>query len=212
MFLLLVILASLAVSISIPVVARPNAFVSIHIQSPEVRTNVKKVQQEMVAKDRNLKSTMVSVNTLHITLMVLRLSSEEEERRALKILCNVTSAISMYLIKPVKIMAQGIGTFGNHIIFAEIVENKLLADIASKIQCMLKSGGFPSTDLRRFIAHLSIAKVHSNSEVDFIPPYSYSSLKETYFGMDFISKFELLSINKPKDMSGYYYSFGYCQL
>jgi len=208
----LIILTSLAVSNSVPVVTRPNAFVSIHIRSPEIRANVQKFQQEMVGRDRNLKSTMVSVNTLHITLMVLKLTSEEDEKRALKNLCNVTKGISTSLAKPVKIVVQGIGTFSSQIVFAEITEKKLLTDIASKIQSHLKCGGFPSTDSRRFRAHLSLAKVHSGSEVHYIPLYSYSHLQDTYFGTDLIAGFELLSMSKQKDSSGYYYSFGSCML
>ena len=60
---------------------RPNAFVSIRVSSPDVRAGIEKIQQEMVGKDRRLQSAMVSLDKLHLTLMVLRLESKEEEER-----------------------------------------------------------------------------------------------------------------------------------
>ena len=59
----------------------PNAFVSIRIPSAEIRDKLGKIQRAMVAYDKTLQSTLVSLDKLHLTLFVLRLDSEEERVR-----------------------------------------------------------------------------------------------------------------------------------
>ena len=59
----------------------PNAFVSIRIPSAEIRTKLGEIQQAMVAHDKTLQSTLVSLDRLHLTLFVLRLDSEEDTKR-----------------------------------------------------------------------------------------------------------------------------------
>ena len=69
---------------------KPNAFVSIRISSPEIKANMERVQQEMQHRDRRLRSTMVSLDKLHLTLMVLRLDNSEEEKRYVYIIIHST--------------------------------------------------------------------------------------------------------------------------
>ena len=59
----------------------PNAFVSIRIPSAEIRDKLGEIQRAMVAYDKTLQSTLVSLDRLHLTLFVLRLDSEEEIKR-----------------------------------------------------------------------------------------------------------------------------------
>lgn len=54
---------------------------AIRINSSLVRENIEKVQQEMVKRDQRLEPLMVSLDKLHFTLMVMRLSTTEEEER-----------------------------------------------------------------------------------------------------------------------------------
>ena len=59
----------------------PNAFVSIRIPSAEIRDKLGEIQRAMVAYDKTLQSTLVSLDKLHLTLIILRLDSEEERVR-----------------------------------------------------------------------------------------------------------------------------------
>lgn len=60
---------------------KPNAFVAIRITSP-IGHKVKQVQDEMVRADRSLQSTMMPVEKLHVSLMVMKLATHEEEERS----------------------------------------------------------------------------------------------------------------------------------
>ena len=59
---------------------RPNAFVSVRVGSPTIRSNLQMVQDAMVGKEREVKNVLTSLNKLHITLSVVHLEDEEVER------------------------------------------------------------------------------------------------------------------------------------
>lgn len=65
----------------------PNAFVSVRIPSLKIRDKVKEVQHAMLLSDKKLKSALVPLEKLHLTLMVLRLEGEEEVER---LVCSET--------------------------------------------------------------------------------------------------------------------------
>ena len=56
----------------------PNAFVAVRIRSSAVREKLEHVQQEMVNADRRMNRLVVSLDKLHITLMVTRLDTQEQ--------------------------------------------------------------------------------------------------------------------------------------
>ena len=60
---------------------KPNAFVSIRIPSVEIRRKLQEVQDGMLARERRMKSNLVPLEKLHITLMVLRLEEGEAIER-----------------------------------------------------------------------------------------------------------------------------------
>ena len=59
----------------------PNAFVSVRIPSAEIRGKMKEIQDAMLEKEKKVKSTFVSLNKLHITLMVLKVDGNETLHR-----------------------------------------------------------------------------------------------------------------------------------
>ena len=65
----------------VPKKPSPNAFVSLRIGSPSIRSGLEEVQRSMVEKDRAVKGVLTSLNKLHVTLSVIRLENKEEEQR-----------------------------------------------------------------------------------------------------------------------------------
>ena len=55
-----------------------DAFVAIRISSPQIRSSLERIQNSMTAVESRLGAAMVSLDKLHLTLMVLRLGEEEE--------------------------------------------------------------------------------------------------------------------------------------
>lgn len=194
----------------------PNAFVSIRINSPIIKENMKKVQQEMVVRDSRLKPLMVSLDKLHLTLMVMQLKNKEEEERAKHILCEVTNDVTKKFsldMDPMDIVVAEIGNFSNSVVFAKIVDGatkQKLVDIADVVRTKFGQEGLPTTDSRPFQPHLTIAKTSRSSRLRSIPSSSYADLRDTHFGDEKASGLELLSMSEPVDEQGYYHSFQKC--
>ncbi len=68
---------------------KPNAFVSIRVPSPLIKEQLQACQDEMVRVYPSLRCSMVSLEKLHLTLMVLKLGSREDEEKCVHA-CNVT--------------------------------------------------------------------------------------------------------------------------
>ena len=65
----------------VPKKPSPNAFVSLRISSPSIRSRLEEVQRSMVEKDRAVKGVLTSLDKLHVTLGIIRLENKEEEQR-----------------------------------------------------------------------------------------------------------------------------------
>ena len=57
---------------------KPNSFLSVCITSDEIKKNISLVQKEMVKQMPQMKELLQDIEMLHITLMVLKLKSDEE--------------------------------------------------------------------------------------------------------------------------------------
>ena len=56
----------------------PDAFVAVRISSPSIRGSLELIQESLVEKNKKLKHTLVSLDKLHITMMVIKLGTDEE--------------------------------------------------------------------------------------------------------------------------------------
>lgn len=59
----------------------PNAFVSLRVSSPSIHKGLQAVQEKMVGKDEAVRSTLTSLDKLHITLSVIRLENDDDQER-----------------------------------------------------------------------------------------------------------------------------------
>ena len=58
----------------------PNAFIAVRIPCKNIHSSLDTVQKEMVRKEQTLRYTLTSLDKLHITLSVVRLEKQDEER------------------------------------------------------------------------------------------------------------------------------------
>ena len=61
-----------------PTRPKPNSFVAVQISSPVIRERLKEVQDAIVKHDKQLTKVLTSLQKLHITLMVIRMDTDEE--------------------------------------------------------------------------------------------------------------------------------------
>jgi len=57
---------------------KPNSFLSVRITSNEIKRNITLVQKEMVKQMPQMAELLQDITKLHITLMVLKLKSDDE--------------------------------------------------------------------------------------------------------------------------------------
>ncbi|GIX69182.1 hypothetical protein CEXT_636841 [Caerostris extrusa] len=143
---------------------RPNYFVAVQVSDPEIHARVQKIQHHIVNKNKHLDDCMISIPTLHITLMVMNISDSEVHERALKALQNVYEEQNDIMCKnPLTLNFCGVENFGNRVLYAKLKKN----DSFERLHCLAESVHKQfadlqifSTDSRNFNPHLTIAKIN----------------------------------------------------
>lgn len=193
----------------------PNYFVAIQITNPEITERIDDVQRCMCNSNKDLKSAMITLSTLHLTLRVSCLENQEHINRMIQALDQCIERFNkedgdndMILLD-----VNDIGHFHNSVVFAKVQEDGCLSKIVklSEIleQCC-QENDVPPSDGKGFTPHITIAKLSKVSfqvkkKVKKIEPSSYAEFQHYHFGKQLVTNLQLCSMNKPKDKAGYYH-------
>ncbi|KAF4796265.1 A-kinase anchor protein 7 isoform X3 [Turdus rufiventris] len=113
---------------------QPNYFISLPITNPKITGSIQAVQDAIIQKDQRLSKAMVHSGSLHVTMLVMHLSSEEEIPIAVGALSDSKIFVDDLLKgKRVDLSFQGIDHFRNQVGFVNLAENDhttLLKEIA----------------------------------------------------------------------------------
>ncbi|RXG60053.1 A-kinase anchor protein 7 isoform gamma [Armadillidium vulgare] len=194
----------------------PNYFVAVQVSNPEIHKAVLNVQKTMLSSNEKISGSLINVSTLHITLFVLHISNEDELHVACSALDHCAAKLSKNLSEdPLCLKFSRVSHFSNKVVFAQLIEDndykKFLA-ATEEIREQFLDMGVLLTDDRGFNPHLTIAKLSKlaktkeNIHIRKIEPESYASERRKYFGEQYVTGLQLLSMNKPKDEKGYYYT------
>ncbi|XP_021928418.1 A-kinase anchor protein 7-like isoform X2 [Zootermopsis nevadensis] len=191
---------------------RSNYFVGIQVSNPEIHRMVKIVQEAILSKQPALRTAVVPIPTLHITLAVAHLPDMEHISRAAEVVENCGSIHRGFFSKPASLHFSGLKTFGNKVLFASIQQGEALEEVqmmASDLETSFQElTGSPTK--KGFKPHLTILKLSKDFKLrrKGIPKISsslYLDMTDTVFGSQVVQGIQLLSMNKPKDGNGYYY-------
>ncbi|PRD25925.1 UNVERIFIED_CONTAM: A-kinase anchor protein 7 isoform gamma [Trichonephila clavipes] len=190
----------------------PNYFVAVQISSPIIHQTIKNIQSHIVNQNVHFNDAMISVLTLHITLMVMNIEDEETHERAMKALQNVYMEQNDAMCKnPLKLEFCGLGHFNNRVLYAKIKEDesfKRFCDLAECVRKHFADVEIFSTDKRKFNPHLTIAKLNFSKwrqrALKKIEPSLYNIFIDDFIGIETIQGIQLLSMTVPKDDAGYY--------
>ncbi|XP_041483679.1 uncharacterized protein LOC121430477 [Lytechinus variegatus] len=193
----------------------PNYFVAIQVCSPEIHQALHNVQQTVMAGDEKLKDAMVPIPTLHLTIMVMHLATDEDVERAKLALMECHRLLGPEITrKKLNIWFHGLGHFNNQVMFAKIKDIDGILDtlynVAETVENCYRRHGIHSTGERGFKPHLTVMKLSRapslrKKGVRRIKSELYRAHSATLFGNQPVSGFQLCSINKPKSEDGYYY-------
>ncbi|KAL9862879.1 A-kinase anchoring protein 7 isoform 1-T1 [Geothlypis trichas] len=192
---------------------QPNYFISLPITNPKITGSIQAVQDAIVQKDQRLSKAMVRSGSLHVTMLVMHLSSEEEISIAVGALSDSKVFVDDLLKgKRVDLSFQGIDHFRNQVGFVNLAENDhtaLLKEIAETMKKIFQEKGIMTGEERAFKPHLTFMKLSKSTElrkqVKKIDPSLYEDFKNHYFGDEILHRFDLCSMLKKKQPNGYYY-------
>ncbi|XP_071118097.1 uncharacterized protein [Haliotis cracherodii] len=198
----------------IPRKPSPNYFVAVQITNPQIHSGLSQVQQEVMAVNHKMREVMIKLPTLHITLMVMNLQTEEDIARASAALSESGSELrERFKTLPVLEVA-GLGTFRNQVVFAKVSPGDALDDLTHIHGCVtnkMADHGVVSTETRGLTPHITIMKMSMakpafrRSVAKKIDLSLYSKFKDMTFGTETVQRLQLCAMLKPKVTSGYYH-------
>ncbi|NWQ73309.1 AKA7G protein, partial [Columbina picui] len=191
----------------------PNYFVAIPVTDDQILDRIEDVQELIFTKEPDLLRALLPVQTMHLTIIVAHLGTEEEVKKAVLALKQSKTKVEAILRgKDLKMTFHGIGQFNNQVMFVKMLEEnqKILSRIAEAVEeCFVEmnldiSG---SKDFRPHLTFLKLSKAPRLKRRGFRKKLSdlYKEYEDSYFGTEVFSQIDLCAMRKKKQESGYYY-------
>ncbi|KAL5469354.1 hypothetical protein EMCRGX_G030604 [Ephydatia muelleri] len=143
----------------------PNAFVSIRVRSPTIRMKMEEVQAAMEEREPLVVGSLVSLEKLHVTMMVVNLHGKEQIQKAQAALREAAVEalqVLRVLDEPLVLQFRGLRCFGERVVYAALKDDeaaKRLSQLADIVTTVFEKNGFQSAGTHRaFSPHLTIAK------------------------------------------------------
>ncbi|NWU67700.1 AKA7G protein, partial [Pterocles burchelli] len=179
----------------------------------QITGSIQAVQHAIIQKDQRLSRAMVHSGSLHVTMLLMHLSNEEEISVAVGALSDSKNFVEDLLKgKTVDLSFQGIDHFKNQVGFVKLAENDhitLLTEIAETLKKIFQEKGILAGEERAFKPHLTFMKLSKSTqlrkEVKKIDSNLYEDFKSHYFGDEILHRLDLCSMLKKKQPNGYYY-------
>uniref|UniRef100_A0A7M4ECJ8 A-kinase anchoring protein 7 n=2 Tax=Crocodylus porosus TaxID=8502 RepID=A0A7M4ECJ8_CROPO len=193
--------------------SQPNYFISLPITNPKIIGGIQALQDIIVQKDHRLSEAMARYSSLHITLLVMHLSSEEEVGLAVGAFLESKDSVEELLQgKQLDLSFQGIGDFKNEVGFVKLAEGDctaMLIEISETMKKIFQEKGILAGENRAFKPHLTFMKLSKSpdlrKQVKKIDPNLYKNFKNHYFGNETLHRLDLCSMLKKKQPNGYYH-------
>ncbi|NXX84014.1 AKA7G protein, partial [Urocolius indicus] len=174
---------------------------------------IEDVQEFIFTKEPDLLRAFIPVQTMHLTIIVVHLGTEEEVKKAVLALKQSKTKVEAILQgKDFNIRFHGIGQFNNQVIYVKMLEEdqKMLSRIAEAVEeCFTEmnldiSG---SKDFKPHLTFLKLSKAPRWKRRNFrrICSDLYKEYEDSYFGTQVFSHIDLCAMHKKKQESGYYY-------
>uniref|UniRef100_A0A131YJX3 A-kinase anchor protein 7 n=1 Tax=Rhipicephalus appendiculatus TaxID=34631 RepID=A0A131YJX3_RHIAP len=193
---------------------RPNYFVAIQVDDVNVHKAAKKVQDHMRSLEPNIERALISIPTLHITLLVLRVNDEDDSlQRAKDSLSRAHQAVKDGLeATPLTLQFEGLDHFRKEVLYVKAIGEDSVSRLEAIAQICREEFEKSNLDLsgnKAFAPHLTLAKLSKQSRrkngIKKIQEEWYAAFKDESFGTQKVNSLQLLSMLKPKDERGYYY-------
>ncbi|KAJ4929248.1 hypothetical protein JOQ06_004859 [Pogonophryne albipinna] len=194
---------------------RPNFFISIPITNTQISSAVTQVQEAVLQQEPRLARTMIPVPTLHITLLVTHLASQEQVDLAATVLAEAEPSLAELLGgRDLVLPFSGIGHFRKEVVFVGLAPGQhrhTLDRLAELLQSRFEEQGLLQEGNRGFEPHLTMMKLSRapklrSQGMKRVDPALYSNYTNKFFGDQTVERVDLCSMLKKKQQDGYYHT------
>ncbi|KAJ7414019.1 hypothetical protein WISP_86750 [Willisornis vidua] len=191
----------------------PNYFVAIPITNDQILDRIEDIQEHILSKEPNLWRAALPIQTMHLTILVAHLGTEEEVKKAVLALKQSKTKVEDVLQgKNFNMTFHGIGQFNNQVFYIKMLEEdqKMLSRIAGAVkECFIEMNLniLRSKDFKPHLTFLKLSKASRLRRRGFRKNCLdlYKEYEDSYFGTEVFSQIDLCAMRKKKQESGYYY-------
>ncbi|KAL2308484.1 hypothetical protein Nmel_001525, partial [Mimus melanotis] len=191
----------------------PNYFVAIPITDDQILDRIEDVQELIFSKEPDLSRALLPVQTMHLTIIVAHLGTEEEVKKAVLALKQSKTKVEDILQgKDLHLTFHGIGEFNNQVLYVKMLEEdqKMLNRIAEAVEERFIEMNLNISGSKDFKPHLTFLKLSKASRLRRrgfrkICTDLYKEYEDSHFGTEVFSRIDLCAMRKKKQESGYYY-------
>ncbi|KYO35270.1 A-kinase anchor protein 7 isoform A [Alligator mississippiensis] len=191
----------------------PNYFVSIPVTNDQILDKIEDVQELIFTKEPALLRALIPVQTMHLTIIVAHLRTEEEVKKAVLALKQSKAKIEAILQgKLLNMTFHGIGQFNNQVVYVKMSEDEqqMLSKIEEIVEECFGEMNLNISGSKDFKPHLTLLKLSKapalrrkgfrkiNSDL-------YKEYEDSFFGTEVFSQIDLCAMHKKKQESGYYH-------
>ncbi|NWW20016.1 AKA7G protein, partial [Falcunculus frontatus] len=191
----------------------PNYFVAIPITDDQILDRIEDVQELIFSKEPYLSRALLPVQTMHLTIIVAHLGTEEEVKKAVLALKQSKTKVEDILQgKDLNLTFHGIREFNNQVLYVKMLEEdqKMLNRIAEAVEECFIEMNLDISGSKDFKPHLTFLKLSKASRLRRrgfrkICTDLYKEYEDSHFGTEVFRRIDLCAMRKKKQESGYYY-------
>ncbi|XP_039561875.1 glutenin, high molecular weight subunit PW212-like isoform X2 [Passer montanus] len=146
----------------------PNYFVAIPITDDQILDRIEDVQELIFSKEPDLSRALLPVQTMHLTIIVAHLGTEEEVKKAVLALKQSKTKVEDILQgKDLNLTFHGIGEFNNQVLYVKMLEEdqKMLNRIAKAVEECFIEMNLDISGSKGFKPHLTFLKLSKASRL-----------------------------------------------
>ncbi|NWS72683.1 AKA7G protein, partial [Crotophaga sulcirostris] len=179
----------------------------------QILDRIEDVQELIFTKEPDLLRALLPVQTMHLTIILAHLGTEEEIKRAVLALKQSKSKVEDILQgKDLNMTFHGIGQFNNQVIYVKMLEEdeKMLSKIAEAVEECFKEMNLDilgSKDFKPHLTFLKLSKAPRLKRRGFRKLFSdlCKEYEDCFFGTEVLGQIDLCAMHKKKQESGYYF-------
>ena len=190
-------------------VTRPTHFVCLHINDQEVVDEVKKVVSHVTGLNPQLKEGLINIPALHVTLCMVRLTSDEQIQKAKTVLQAARLQFISLLPSCTQLAFTGVDNFRERLIYVKMKEEPSLAKFVSHLMEQFQLAGLKTPgNHEEYTPHITIVKLsrpmQRELQTDIINPACYQPYLSHSLGQQPVSSVHLCSMHAPAQEDGFY--------